>query len=218
MNSCRRGVTLIEILVAMTVLSLVTTAALTLYLPSLGRFASADTAYDAQRHAVAAIKMMGADLRETSYTVLVNANHAVSDTALCIPTPRDPAGLYHILSDDTPDWQGWVQYWLTPEPAPARTYSLYRAFVAGHPDSAPPPTGLGNGRMVASGIESLRMEAGVTPLAVTSAGGIARRVDLTSAAATPGGRGKVHLFLKTSRELHDLRTTFEEEKTVDIPF
>ena len=223
----RRGFTLIEMLISMVVLLLVMDMALTLFLPSLNRFSVADSAYDAQRHVAAGLRMMATDLKDTRADLLVSGNGQPSLPAFFIPTPRDGTGAFHLTPEslvdtsDLPDWQGWIVYWTVPEPAPNQTQErLCRAFVAGNPLISPLPSSLPPAfRVVASGLVSVRVEVGLhADLVHPNPGGISLFLDRSTAVWTPGGRVRIRLVVGAARILHDLATTFEGEKLLDVPY
>lgn len=210
----------------MTVLSLVMVATLTVFLPSLGRFAVADTAYDAQRHAVAAVTMMATDLRDTRLSRLVWVNSAPDLKAVYVPTARDAAGVFKVtpetdLTDpDQPAWQGWVVYWTSDDPsAPGQLVRLHRGYVAGDVSGGAAPTVTVGGRVVASGLGFVQMLIGQNPELVTPRpGGITLGIDKTTSAWTPGGHGRVRVVVSTRRTLHDKVTAFQGEKIVDVQY
>ncbi|MBM3463180.1 MAG: type II secretion system protein [Armatimonadetes bacterium] len=223
-----RGFTLIEMMVAMAVLGLCLTGALTLFLPSLDRFAVADTSYDAQRHALAAVRQIATDLERTRTALfLVSQRSPGSLNAVSIPTALDATGVLHTTGDGTPMWQGWVQYWLVSETPPAVGSRLFRAFAPGSPDmSGATPPAHGNGRMVAGGIANVKIEVGLSGTldADPSSGasdvlGVIGGVEVYySPRMTPAGSGRMSVQVLTLRLLHDRRTTFEGRRTVDVLF
>lgn len=164
MTRSRRGMTLVEIVVAMGVLMVVMTASLSIFLPSLGRFQKVDMEYDSQRSALLAVERVAQDLKEgrmsgVNYQPLPNF-------LLVIPSPRDGLGVYRTTAaDGTPDWQTWIVYWTVPDPHDATARSLRRAVMPGPvaigTPFTPPAARMTarDGREVASGLSSIVFSA-----------------------------------------------------------
>lgn len=224
-----RGFTLTEILVSMTVLSLVMVASLTVFLPSLGRFAQADTAYDAQRHALAALTALAADLRDTRAKRLADENATPGAKAFYIPTARDASGTFvltpedDVLDADQPDWQGWVVYYTTADPAEGATglFRLHRRYLPYDP-SLDKTDELDGGRLVASGLLEVTVQVGTDKSAnLMLIGNRPFRLCIdrgATSAWTVGGRGLVRIDIETKRVLHDQATCAKGEKTIDVSY
>lgn len=223
-NRAARAVTLVELLVAMSVLLAVMAATLTVFLPSLGRFAQADTEYDAQRHAMTAITAMAADLRESRVSNLVAENAASEASAFFIPTPRNVSGTFVLnpdadpLEGDMPQRQGWIAYYTSEDPLEGTKglFRLHRAFVNDR-DGA-----LGGGRVVASGLRKVSVQIGdndsLDPSPVAN-GHIWLKIERSGPLSwTAGGRGVVRLEVVTERVLHDHITSARGEKTIHVPY
>ena len=231
-----RGITLVEVMVSMFVLGLVMTAALQLFLPSLERFSVADASYDAQRHALAAVRMLEADLRETRLQPFLAANNVVTATssspvtiampvALLVPTARTQTGEYRVSAvvspggGDAPDWQGWVAYWTTAEEAPNESLlRLYRGFVPGRIGIDPPPTALPSGRLLARGVSAVVVEVGQRPNpSPVMVAGLGLNVDPSTTLYSSGGRTRVSVNVSAARMLHDRANLFQGGTTIDVP-
>lgn len=228
---------MIELIVAMAVLLAVMAAALTVFLPSLGRFALADTEYDAQRHAMTAVTAMAADLRESrgKYLEKCNADNA---SAFFIPTPRDASGAFMLSPDaqatlnDESQWQRWIAYYTSDDPLAGthRLFRLHRAFTSDLNGSSV------GGRVVASGLRSVSVQIGDKDslegvraldaerykpdgfeLRQVGNSKISLKVQMISRSLwTTGGRGVVRLEVVSERVLHDRITLGKGEKTVDV--
>lgn len=203
----RRGVTLMEILVAMAVLGLLTTGALTLFLPTMGRFASADTTYETQRQILIGIRMLSADLRESQQSLILQKSLAAgSPAALAIPTPRDARLTFHRVENlgsvdyGKADWQGWVVYWCVADSDTPQAFKLLRTRFDGPVPAGSTYDPFGNLPRSAPVVA-----AGVTDFLVTPQ-------------QTAGGRGSVSIRLKSVRYLHDHPTSFEGDETIDMPY
>ncbi len=213
----RRALTLIEIMVAMALLGLLTTATLTMFIPTLDRYASADTTYDAQRNALAGARMLAVDLKESQYHLLeytppsanpITLQMVPAGTRLAIPTARDAAGNYQINSTPyypndygTPGWQGWIIYSCVPDTSAAGACKLLRQQVSG---PVPAFAGWDPLRNTNPNVGTL-VSAGVSALTV-------------SLQASAGGRATGVVQLQTLRLLHDRSTTFEGDATIDMHY
>jgi len=201
---CRKpsGLTLIEIIVAMAVLSVLMVAALQVFLPSLTRFQVADTTYDAQRNALTAVDQMARDLTESRLAWI--GSRSAPSFYLMFPSPRDTNGVYQRNPDGTPAWQSWIVYWTAPDPQLENTFVLRRRVVSSSfpPGTLPPGPPLPEwtddrgAQMVASGLADIAFN-----------GNMGRN-----------GRARVQVRSVARRNYQGKVTTFEGGRTVEIPY
>lgn len=158
------GMSMIELLVALGFFGLVSMCALQIMSFGLQLGVDCRRAADQHRHALTGISRLLLDLQETR-AELVAGRLDGPDPVLAMPSPRDAQGRFHRTDHGTPDWQGWVVYYLRPEPG-GETRTLVRRLVTGVPyvpGFDPTRLANGEGRPIASGVSAFSATPTVGP-------------------------------------------------------
>jgi hypothetical protein len=153
-----RGVTLPELIVAMTLLILIMTLGSLLFTSAWRKFHATNALQEAQNNAVMGMDRFGRDFRETNIVHMTNCadeSILIHNRYIFFPSPRDALGNFVRLSTGEPDWKAWIIYSLAPDPQETGLYRLYRKRIDGVLMAPPSPSDVANrtgAQVVARGI------------------------------------------------------------------
>jgi type II secretory pathway pseudopilin PulG len=134
------AITLIEIIVALTLLITLMALSAVFFTSAWRKFHAQSALQDAQTNGIIGIDRFGRDFRETSITYVTNnatSATAIDSRSIYFPSPRDLEGRFCTLATGEPDWKTWVIYTLGPDPDHAGTYLLFRKKMTGTPTFPP---------------------------------------------------------------------------------
>jgi prepilin-type N-terminal cleavage/methylation domain-containing protein len=113
-----KGLTLVEIMFAMTLFLIIFSIAASLFCQSLRRFAIINVLQDVQKNAIIGMDRFARDFSETSDSMVINETES-SRKCIYFPSKRNKLGSFDytaasLLSGALP-WKSWIVYYLYPD-------------------------------------------------------------------------------------------------------